>query len=862
MKKNKEKNKNKYVDGTGLVSDGKGNDTKSVTRPKKFKALRILLVLVIITAFSALLVVGATSYFISKNTDYTFDEELFASARGDRATKFYYNAALSAGSSDTGEYIPAEIEEERLSYDGKMEWKDFDSIPDWIKKAFISIEDKNFYRHHGIDYKRTLKAAANYIFHFDGVFGASTITQQVVKNISGDNKVTVKRKVSEAARAIHLEKRHSKEEIFEVYMNIAPMSDNIYGVGAAAKYYFGKEIDELTLAECASIAAVTNSPAIYDPRVNPDKCVYRRDLILSKMLEYGYIDKEEYDGAVAEPLVTVKVPEGSNDNVSSWYIETVINDCINDLCREKNISRSAASAIINGGGLSIYTLMDPRVQNIMENYFENESNFSPEIKNGLEYSMICIDPERGNILGIIGGVGKKSGNRLLNNATDSKRAPGSALKPLALYAPLLDEKKINWATVFDDVPVEFIKSGDIYKPYPVNSPVRYDGLITVKDALKVSKNTVAMRLYKMLGAEKIYYNLTKKLHLDGLVRKGYGEGGDTVTDLAPSPLALGQLSYGVTLRSLTNAYTVFPSDGIYRNARSYSEVYDMNGVRLLSNTASEGERVFEKETARIMNMMLSEVVSEGTAARITLKNTVDTAGKTGTSGSGRDKLFIGYTPYVTAGIWCGYKNGDGGVDGIYPTHIKIWDDIMKKIHSELLEDGETEKHFKLGKDIIKAEYCRDSGRIWCSRCENDPRGCRKDVGYFTEDNKPEGLCNRHVKVLYDVAGEGLATGKCPLDELKTVSLLNITDRDFPCEVYISDAQYVWRNISADPYPGNDKPYFYSALEDGHYAGISYGKRQFNSVCATHLNEGIDGEGEVKGLFWKKRFFRDIITPKR
>ena len=783
---------------------------------RKNKILLVSAAIISVIATFLLLAVIIISVYSSK---FSSDTELFEKSRKWNSTVFYANAAPYSE-----EYIPVESE---LSGSIKKAFYSLDEISPYLKDGFIAVEDRIFYKHSGVDLGRTLRAAVNYVCRTKKLYGASTITQQVIKNISGDSDVTLGRKFSEILRALRIEKRYSKDDIMEVYLNVIPMSENMYGVGIASRYYFGKEPSELTPAEAATLIGITNAPSAYNPYSNPEACKRKRDVVLSVMYSEGVINEGEYKSALLEELSVIH-KEQWEDRYDSWFVETVIDEASRDFAKEYGLSEAAARIMLLGGGYSVYTTMDESVQSALEDYFENEDNFSSEIKNGLNYAMTVVDSKTGNLLGIVGRVGKKQGNRLLNHAT-VPHTPASTLKPLGLYAPLIDEGKINWATVFDDVPVSFGESGGEYKEYPRNSPNVYDGLTTVKDAVRLSKNTVAVRLCELRTPERVFETLTDTFGFDTLVRSDKTADGRTLTDIATSPMAL----RGVSLLKLTESYTVFPAEGVLRPARSYIAVLDSDGNTVLENK-SEETRVFKTETARIMNFLLSGVTEDGTAGKITLKNTVDTAGKTGTSGNNKDKMFIGYTPYYTAGIWCGYESGGVSVASLSPSHLEIWDNIMKEIHEKRLATESAPESFS-DEGLIYLPYCKDSGAAYTDSCVYDPRGTRLEYGYFTADNRPRGECTRHIKCLYDTETKAIAHSGCPRENLITVSLINIPDRSFPKEIYVTDAEYVYRNISGyDERPIDyTLPYFYYTLPEDEYAGISKRKKQFNSNCYIH-----------------------------
>ena len=682
---------------------------------------------VIISATVLIAVIfGLFVLLVYKGINFEADERLFESESSFNSTVFYANGAED-GEED---YLPVTIE---TSGNMKKIFYSLNEISPYVKDGFVAVEDKIFYKHKGIDLKRTLMATANYILGREKVFGASTITQQVVKNISGDNQLKVKRKLQEIIRALHLERCYTKDEILEVYLNVIPMSENVYGIGGAARAYFGKEPSELLPEEAATLIGITNAPTAYNPYINPEACIKKRNIVLSVMREDGIISESEYERAKKTPLNVIE-RENREDRVDSWFVERVIDELVDDFSAKYELSRSAARMTLLSGGYEVYTTMKPSVQNRLTDYFENGDNFPDEINSGLNYAMTVTDSNGGYLVGIVGNAGKKSANRLLNFAT-APHIPGSTLKPIALYAPLIDEGRINWATVLDDVQVSFINESEDYREYPRNSPTIYDGLTTVKDAIRNSKNTIAVRLCNLRGPGQVFNSLRDDFGFSGLIEKKNG-----LTDIAVAPMALGQLCKGVTLLDMTEAFSVFTGDGEWRQAISYLYLVDYKG-KVVIDKEQEKRQIFKDSTAKIMNQLLMTVTDDGTARKITLSERLNTAGKTGTSGGNKDKSFIGYTPYYTAGIWCGYSD-ERGIGALSKSHLEIWDEVMSEIHRDILT-GENIKSFSTD-GLFYLPYCMDSGMLYTDVCKFDPRGNMCEYGYFTEDNRPLQYCARHV----------------------------------------------------------------------------------------------------------------------
>ena len=730
----------------------------------KKKVILISFALIIILIFSFV----CTTFFIVKNQSAekcVTDEILFKNARHIGGINYY---ALS-----DGEY-------ELLYSCGEASyksWCNYGYIGENLINAFVSSEDREFFNHSGVNYKRTVFALFNYLFKFKSKFGASTITQQVIKNISGDNEQSVKRKLNEIIRSQNLEKNHTKEEILELYLNIIPMGNNLFGVKSAANEYFNKEPSELTVYEAATLAAITNSPTRYNPYKNPEACKDKRNKVLYAMRDNGKISNEEYFNAINNDLKLTA--SSKSTTVASWFCETAYEEVLSDLMKEKSITKSAARLLLNGG-CNVYMTMDKDVQRILEEYFEDEFTSINNVNNKLNLGFAIYDSNTGDLKGIIGNSGKKTANKIINYAKVPVRV-GSALKPIALYAPLIDQKKINYSTVFDDVPQNITEKDGAYSSYPHNSPDRYEGLLTVKDALRYSKNTVAYRMYNLLGKDYIFEHLTNEYGINTLVRARKTENGATLTDLDASPLALGQLTDGISISKLTHCYTVFPNDGVLNNEKSYLYVTDIDG-NIIINKKKFTNKVLDSSTSRIMNQLLSSVTDNGTAKDVGLKYFVDTAGKTGTSGSSRDKIFVGFTPYYTAGIWCG---GAGESLNMTNEHIKAWDDVMTAIHNLKLTNDNVEGFSTDG--LIRAEYCKDSGMVPTDACHNDERGSRIELGYFTYDNIPNYECELHLDCYID--DEGVIT-LFERENTRLISKLNYK-RNLPEEFIVKDSDALY-----------------------------------------------------------------------
>ncbi len=603
-----------------------------------------------------------------------------------------------------------------LRSDGNREWVDSKRIPEIVKVAAVSIEDERFYSHNGIDLKRTLGAtigwAQSKLKNSSVGYGGSTITQQVIKNITNEKDKTAARKIKEMMRAIALEKRFTKDEILTMYLNIVYFGNQCYGIEAASKVYFSKSAIDLTLPEAAMIVGITQAPSKYDPFRNPEETKKKRNTVLLKMYELGKITKEEYEEAKDSELGVNKRYVSPKSAVYNYFVDQVINDVIDALQKEKGYSKEFATQQMFNGGLKIYTTMDPEIQTAMENVYKDKSNF-PAADRGTQSAMVIIDPYTGEIKGMVGGIGEKTESRGLNRATQSKRQPGSSIKPLSVYSPALETGGITAATILKDEKLT------IGKWTPKNSYKGFKGSLSVRKAIEISANIPAVRtLSDHVGLDTSYEFLTKKYHLSSVV----------ADDKNYSPLALGGLTKGVSTKEMAAAYSVFVNKGVYMEPHTYTKVLDSSGRVLLEYTP-KSNRVLSEGNAFIMTSFLYEVVngSAGTGRSAKLPN-MPTYGKTGTTNSNHDKWFVGFTPYYVGAVWYGYDSKSQGVST--NASVGVWKKVMTEVHTNL-----ESKTIPVPENVVSMSICQKTGK-------RASRGCGyAHAEYFISGTEPTKYCN-------------------------------------------------------------------------------------------------------------------------
>ena len=654
------------------------------------------------------------------------------------------NSFIYAKESDSDEYTLYET----IKGKENREWVDSDKIPDTLKNAVVAIEDERFYKHHGVDWVRTIGAVKGWLLG-GTQYGGSTITQQLIKNITADNDYSVKRKVNEIFRAFALEKEiDDKDRILVMYLNTIFLGYNSYGVQTAAMQYFDKDVSQLDLAESAVLAGLTNNPSIYDVYNHPEKVKERQETILAQMLDQKMISQEEYEAAVAEELNYRPYEEYQQEIKStySYFTDEVIKDVINDLMTEKGYSRLVAENMVYSGGLNIYATIDTKVQNALDEVWANADNFPNTEKYGeIPQSAMVITDKQGNIVGIAGGRGEKTSSRGFSYASDARRQPGSSIKPLATYGPAMDAGIATPdTTVYDRA---LIQDAD-GNPWPMNDGKYPTGrAMTVKEGMTRSLNTISAQLLKQLTPQKSYEFMTQQLGFK-LVDSRTNEDGTVQSDIDLAPLALGALTDGVTVREMAGGFSTFINDGVYGGTRTYTKVTDSEGNTIMENTPNTDKGFTNVRTAYYMLDCLQNVTAHGTAYGIQLDG-VETGGKTGTTTSNTDIWFCGITPKYSGAVWVGYEH-NYRLDGLYGRNAaNIWLAVMQKVHagdSGLVFDSHPQ-------DFEEVTYCMDTGLLASGACRAAGRAA---TGRFWKGKAPTETCShQNIENKYDFESMGV-----------------------------------------------------------------------------------------------------------
>lgn len=600
-----------------------------------------------------------------------------------------------------------------------------DKIPKNLVNAYVSIEDKNFYKHHGISFKRTAGAIGSYIFHRGSAsYGGSTITQQLVKNITGDNQSSITRKMTEWDRAVKTEMVLSKDQIMQTYLNIIYVGPNVYGVEMGARYYFDKSVSDLDLAECAFLAGLNHSPNSYNPfgeEDNSEKIKYRSEVVLNVMLQEHYISKEEYDKAVDEIEKGLNFKKGDvkpkGDGVYSYMVDATINEVISDLKAKKKMSDSFATNYLYFSGLKIYCTQNSDIQKKIEDEFSKNKYLVKSETNSnstAQAAMVVIDHTNGHVMGCVGGLGEKKTARGFNRATQALRQTGSSIKPIAVLGPALEEKIVTPATVYDDTRTTFSTG---YNPVDCEKEL---GNITVRRAVESSQNIPFVKMMEQL---------TPKKAIKYMENEGIKNLTDADCDL---PLALGGLQKGSSPLEMAGAYACIANGGKYIEPVFYTKVENGKGKVVLKNK-TKPKKVYSEDTAYVLKELLTQPVKgeNGTAKSCKIDG-FEVAAKTGTTNDNYDKWLCGFTKYYTGVTWYGFDSNESINEGADSMANQIWVAVMGNIHKDLIK-----ANFDRPKNVEQVTMCKESGKIATGGCKNTY------TEYFRKGTVPGDTCDKH-----------------------------------------------------------------------------------------------------------------------
>jgi len=634
-------------------------------------------------------------------------------------------------------------------------WIDYKDIPKNMINAFRDLEDKRFNDHKGVDWYSTFFGVVSSGFER----GASTITQQLIKNLTKEDGRTVSRKFYEILNALNVERHYSKKTIMEFYLNTVYLGNGCYGIRTAAEKYFGKDVQDLNAAECAIIASITQAPARFDPLTEDGLAALidkdekgnmgRQRYCLQCMLEEGSLTQKQYEKAMDYELIftnsdnykgsqvteteeedeeeyteeDIKYTDKTDSEMSSYYVEYVIDSVIEDLQDEYDLTYNEAWRKVFFGGLRIYTAIDLEVQEAAENVYVKRETFPDEDLNDKEnppvQSAITIMDYSGRVVAMVGGAGEKQTFRGLNRATDSPRQPGSSIKPLSVYTPAIENNVATWSTKVQNYGIRLGSS---------RWPVNYGGshgsatnFVTVQSALAQSLNTVPAQLMRRIGIETSFDFLVDDLKISTFVT----DEDDPNYDGNFSSLCVGGTSEGVTTLDMTAAFAIYGNNGYYFEPYCYYKVTNNDGTEtLLKSGNSEGNQVVSESTAGVMRQLLRTVVNGGTAGGYGV-NGFETFAKTGTTSDDKDRWFVGGTPYYVASVWYGYDepraitNTSGNPAG------KIFKAIMNDVHEDL-----EYMSYPTASGVVARSYCKISGDIATAGC------AQTGTGYYKSSHIP------------------------------------------------------------------------------------------------------------------------------
>lgn len=731
----------------------------------------------------------------------------------------YQTIVLDAGGNQTATLVAS---------GSNRKYVTIDEIPLDLQQAFVSIEDERFYEHNGIDLKGILRAGIKGITSGKFSEGASTITQQLLKNTvftgwTSESSLADKfeRKFQEQYLAMQLEKVRDKNWILENYLNAINLGQNTLGVGVASERYFGKDVSELTLSECAVLAAITQNPSKFNPISNPEENVKRRDKVLNGMLEQGYISQTEYDEAIADNVyerIQLVNTESEDDNVNSYFVDELTDQVIQDLIGKLGYTETQAYKALYQSGLTIESTQDPALQKICDEEINNLENYpsDPKISFAYRVSVQSADGTVSNYSQTTMLSYYQSNNKDYNiNFTTEEDAlaainqykadimadgdiivdgsetlsftiqPQTALTVIDQYTGEVKalvggrgdktaSKTLNRAT---DSPRQ---PGSTFKIIASYSPALDAGgltLATVQDDAPYNYSTGAGKSVRNYDNRYRGFTTVRQAIIDSinivtvktLAEIGPSLGYDYIRNFGfttvgidesgNETLALGGLSYGVTNLELTASYAAIANSGTYIKPKFYTRILDHDGNVLIDNTMPESHTVLKETTAWLLTDAMQDVMTQGTGTPAYFGSSMPQAGKSGTTTANRDCLFAGYTPYYTCVVWGGYDDNatQSGGQTSYPK--KIWKAVMSRIH-----EGLEYRDFTKPNGLVSAAVCRESGKLPIGGvCDSDPRGSAVYTEYFAEGTVPTEYCDHHtVATMCSLSGQ-LAGSYCPTD---------------------------------------------------------------------------------------------------
>lgn len=750
----KEAKHSKPEEKTTKIKTQKGKIPKNKKRkqhPKLKLFLKILLIIFLLLCVAGAGVVSAMMFGLFGNDFEITKEELIV------------------GNSNTIVLDKDGNEIANLNTDENRKTISLSEMSPYLPKAYIAIEDKRFYSHSGVDIKRTAGAILGAVTG-NSSYGGSSITQQLVKNITKDKARSglagVVRKMKEWSKAVQVERMISKDQILELYLNIIFVGGNeLHGVELGSQYYFNKSAKDLSLAQCAFLAGINNSPNSYSPydtSLDQEKAGNLRKertlTVLKEMKTQGMIENEdEYNAAVKEVEDGLKFEKGYSGTSSySYHTAETVKQVIKQVMEEKNISEDLAKNYVYGSGLTIYSTEDPKVQARVEEEFAKtkyqikgrEKNKNGELKNDhTQAGMVIIDNQTNQVVAVGGSLGEQKTTGW-NRGTQLTRQTGSSMKPLADIVPGLQEKVITAATIYDDAITDF---GGGYKPKDYNNP---KGYINIRSCIRTSQN---------IPMVKVMMELTPKKSIEYLKKMGITTLDDT-KDANPA-LSIGGLSKGISPLEMAGAYASIANDGVYTKPIFFTKVVDSSGNTVLTAN-QEKTRVISEQNAYLTRSIVSEPTKSGGTATYCAIPGMETCAKTGSTDDYVDRWLCGFTPYYTAACWFGYDNDQEplkvgktvySVDGRNPAG-QLWSSIMKDIHK-----GLANKNFnKPSTGLVQKTICKDTGGVATSSCTNTY------TETFTTDNVPENCQGHGTQKICTESGK-VANEYCPADKVKTVS---------------------------------------------------------------------------------------------